>query len=109
MPKCDVNFFFLLQNDNVLDFGHVTGNYKMVFVIRNDLKMGKGKVAAQVQSSLNYNFVLHFAFSVQCGHAAIGAYTQAKRTNPEVLHNTHIHTHYNFTAVTVRYFLFYSY
>ena len=26
----------------------VSGQYKMVFVVRNDLKMGKGKVAAQV-------------------------------------------------------------
>ena len=34
--------------ENVLDFGLVSGEYKMVFVVRNDLKMGKGKVAAQV-------------------------------------------------------------
>ncbi len=27
---------------------YVSGEYKMVFVVRNDLKMGKGKVAAQV-------------------------------------------------------------
>ena len=26
----------------------VEGEYKMVFVVRNDLKMGKGKIAAQV-------------------------------------------------------------
>ena len=31
-----------------MDFGLVSGDYKMVFVVRNDLKMGKGKVAAQV-------------------------------------------------------------
>lgn len=28
----------------------VSGQYKMVFVVRNDLKMGKGKVAAQVSA-----------------------------------------------------------
>jgi peptidyl-tRNA hydrolase, PTH2 family len=32
------------------------GDYKMVLVVRNDLKMGKGKIGAQ------------------CGHAAVGAY-----------------------------------
>ena len=36
------------QVENILDFGLVSGEYKMVFVVRNDLKMGKGKVAAQV-------------------------------------------------------------
>ena len=36
------------------DFGHVTGEYKMVFVVRNDLKMGKGKVAAQVSYHDNH-------------------------------------------------------
>lgn len=51
----------------LLDFGHVTGDYKMVFVVRNDLKMGKGKVAAQ------------------CGHAAIGAYKQMLRRDQELL------------------------
>lgn len=45
----------------------VEGEYKMVFVVRNDLKMGKGKIAAQ------------------CGHAAIGAYKQLMETNPEVI------------------------
>ena len=37
-----------LQVENLMDFGLVSGEYKMVFVVRNDLKMGKGKVAAQV-------------------------------------------------------------
>ena len=40
--------FFHLQVENLMDFGLVSGEYKMVFVVRNDLKMGKGKVAAQV-------------------------------------------------------------
>lgn len=53
--------------ESVLSFDNVSGEYKMVFVVRNDLKMGKGKVAAQ------------------CGHAAIGAYQDMKRTNPELL------------------------
>ena len=46
----------------------VSGGYKMVLVVRNDLKMGKGKVAAQ------------------CGHAAIGAYRQMLSKDPKTLH-----------------------
>ncbi|XP_037823802.1 probable peptidyl-tRNA hydrolase 2 [Lucilia sericata] len=42
-------------------------NYKMVLVVRNDLKMGKGKVAAQ------------------CGHGAVGAYQKAVRKMPSVV------------------------
>lgn len=40
---------------------------KMVLVVRNDLKMTKGKAAAQ------------------CSHATLAAYKQAKRKNPESL------------------------
>jgi len=44
-----------------------SGEFKMVFVVRQDLKMGKGKSAAQ------------------CCHAAVDIYKRAKRNNPEWL------------------------
>ncbi|NXM29229.1 PTH2 hydrolase, partial [Oxyruncus cristatus] len=44
-----------------------SGEFKMVLIVRNDLKMGKGKVAAQ------------------CSHAAVSAYKQVERRNPELL------------------------
>ncbi|XP_061559292.1 peptidyl-tRNA hydrolase 2, mitochondrial isoform X2 [Phycodurus eques] len=43
------------------------GEYKMVLVIRSDLKMTKGKVA------------------VQCSHAAVAAFKQVQRRNPDLL------------------------
>ena len=39
----------------------------MVLVVRTDLKMGKGKAAAQ------------------CSHAAVGAYKIAKKNSPSIL------------------------
>nr|XP_056721365.1 peptidyl-tRNA hydrolase 2, mitochondrial [Euleptes europaea] len=44
-----------------------SGEFKMVIVVRTDLKMGKGKVAAQ------------------CSHAAVATYKQLLRLNPELL------------------------
>jgi PTH2 family peptidyl-tRNA hydrolase len=39
----------------------------MILVVRNDLKMGKGKIGAQ------------------CGHAAVGAYEQAIKKIPSIV------------------------
>lgn len=48
-------------------FSDVGGDFKMLLVVRNDLKMGKGKIAAQ------------------CGHAAVGAFESAQKTCPQIL------------------------
>ncbi|XP_012253880.2 peptidyl-tRNA hydrolase 2, mitochondrial [Athalia rosae] len=53
------------QNENTI-FTDSNSNYKLVLVIRTDLKMGKGKVAAQ------------------CSHAAVAAYKLARRY-PKIL------------------------
>lgn len=44
-----------------------TGHMKMILVVRNDLKMGKGKAAAQ------------------CSHASVAAFKMAKNKCPNVL------------------------
>ncbi|XP_780704.2 peptidyl-tRNA hydrolase 2, mitochondrial isoform X2 [Strongylocentrotus purpuratus] len=46
-----------------------SGEYKLVLVVRNDLKMGKGKVAAQ------------------CSHATLGCFKKGTRIRPEWLKN----------------------
>ncbi|XP_053669238.1 probable peptidyl-tRNA hydrolase 2 [Anopheles marshallii] len=48
-------------------FADMGGEYKMVLVVRNDLKMGKGKIAAQ------------------CGHAAVGAFESGLRNTPAAI------------------------
>ena len=48
-------------------------DYKMVFCVRNDLKMGKGKIAAQ------------------CGHAAVECTLQALEKCPEKFHYWYEH------------------
>ena len=45
---CGDVFVLCVQGRSFLSVEKVEGEYKMVFVVRNDLKMGKGKVAAQV-------------------------------------------------------------
>lgn len=73
----------------MLNYEDVTGEFKMVFVVRNDLKMGKGKVAAQVSCGFVISRDIHenhthCFFKIQCGHAAIGAYKQMLRRNISV-------------------------
>uniref|UniRef100_A0A182N6X5 peptidyl-tRNA hydrolase n=1 Tax=Anopheles dirus TaxID=7168 RepID=A0A182N6X5_9DIPT len=48
-------------------FAGMGGEYKMVLVVRNDLKMGKGKIAAQ------------------CGHAAVGAFETGLQKTPAAI------------------------
>ncbi|KAH8236577.1 hypothetical protein KR026_006104 [Drosophila bipectinata] len=48
-------------------YGGFNDNFKMVLVVRNDLKMGKGKIAAQ------------------CGHGAVGAYQSAVSKTPRLV------------------------
>lgn len=44
-----------------------SGELKMILVVRNDLKMGKGKIGAQ------------------CGHAAVGAYQNCAKRFPNLI------------------------
>ncbi|KAF0693674.1 Aste57867_15377 [Aphanomyces stellatus] len=58
------------DSDDEEDFDEENLKYephKMVLVVRNDLKMGKGKIAAQ------------------CGHATLGAYKRAVKRSPQAL------------------------
>ncbi|KFQ32227.1 hypothetical protein N331_00968 [Merops nubicus] len=72
-----------------------SGEFKMVLIVRNDLKMGKGKVAAQGShaaaapkkwlSGRNDLKIGKGKVAAQCSHAAVSAYKQAQRRNPELL------------------------
>eukprot|EP00761_Pharyngomonas_kirbyi_P000692 gb/GECH01000692.1/.p1 GENE.gb/GECH01000692.1/~~gb/GECH01000692.1/.p1 ORF type:complete len:184 (+),score=58.61 gb/GECH01000692.1/:1-552(+) len=55
------------RKPRVTDSSNSDGDIKLVLVVRNDLKMGKGKIAAQ------------------CGHATLGAYKEICENN----HETH--------------------
>lgn len=57
-----LSYVFDLQVIRTLDLNYGSGEYKMVFVVRNDLKMGKGKVAAQASHIfwlLNFPSISH--------------------------------------------------
>ena len=54
------------NGSNETVFSSDSGEFKMVFVVRNDLKMGKGKAAAQ------------------CCHAVVASYEAVSRTDPEM-------------------------
>ncbi|XP_020622431.1 peptidyl-tRNA hydrolase 2, mitochondrial-like [Orbicella faveolata] len=58
----------LNEQPAMLDLANGFGEYKMVLVVRQDLGMGKGKVAAQ------------------CCHAAVGLCKQLEKSNPKLLH-----------------------
>lgn len=62
-------------------FPNLTDEYRLVLGVRNDLKMQKGKVAAQ------------------CGHAAVAAYAMAQKAEPHLLKHW---MRYGGTKITVR-------
>lgn len=70
-PVIVYNSICILEFVNIWDifqlFTSLSFNYKMVLLVRNDLKMGKGKIAAQ------------------CGHGAVGAYQKAVRRTPSLV------------------------
>lgn len=53
--------------DNHISMASDNGEYKLVLVVRNDLKMGKGKAAAQ------------------CSHASVAAFETVRRKDPNLL------------------------
>ncbi|XP_053946376.1 probable peptidyl-tRNA hydrolase 2 isoform X1 [Anastrepha ludens] len=63
----DLHYIYFISNIQLQFFANFSNNYKMVLVVRNDLKMGKGKIGAQ------------------CGHGAVGAYQKAVRRTPRLV------------------------
>ncbi|CAH0548901.1 unnamed protein product [Brassicogethes aeneus] len=63
------------------EFEDANDEYRLIMGVRNDLKMQKGKVAAQ------------------CGHAAVAAYAKALKQKPKVLKNW---LRYGSTKIAVR-------
>ena len=59
--ETDIKFLEAQGYDEVMAEQYPLDNIKMVLCVREDLKMGKGKIGAQ------------------CGHATMGGYAQAKR------------------------------
>lgn len=54
---------------SIFQFEDPKDEYRLIMGVRNDLKMQKGKVAAQ------------------CGHAAVAAYANAMKSKPNTLRN----------------------
>ena len=52
---------FCIKDENSMS---ATGNYKLVLVVRSDLKMGKGKIAAQVEEYFKLELVLWFQWFI---------------------------------------------
>lgn len=65
----NILIFLFIENSFFFHFQAYSdrGDIKMILVVRNDLKMGKGKIGAQ------------------CGHAAVGAYQRAIVTMPRMV------------------------
>ena len=57
---CVLVCFSIFLQPGILNLDAV-GEYKMVLVVRQDLGMGKGKVAAQVGKQ-QYNIAVHFLY-----------------------------------------------
>ncbi|CAI2728018.1 unnamed protein product [Schistosoma spindalis] len=62
-------------------FMPVPGKMKLVLIVRSDLKMGCGKIAAQV----SYLLILLMSPVLKCSHAAISCYEEIIEKNPGIL------------------------
>lgn len=65
MPKADS--FWEKGQEEKFEFSDDDNEYRLTLAVRNDLKMQKGKIAAQ------------------CGHAAVAAYAKCLREKPHLL------------------------